>query len=61
MLVADALERALGGLSGRQVIDVHAGSGATGLWLSARGAVVTLVESHAPSAEQARRAGGRRG
>lgn len=54
--VADGLCLALGGLAGRHVVDAYAGSGATGIALAGRGARVTLVEAHRPSAEHARRA-----
>jgi 23S rRNA (uracil1939-C5)-methyltransferase len=51
--VAQELERALGTLAGRSVLDVYAGSGAIGLSLAARGARVVLVESFAPAALEA--------
>jgi 16S rRNA (guanine966-N2)-methyltransferase len=44
--LASALEARLGGLKGRTVLDLYAGSGAVGLELLSRGArAVTLVES----------------
>jgi 16S rRNA (guanine966-N2)-methyltransferase len=44
--LASALEAGLGGLAGRTVLDLYAGSGAVGLELLSRGAAaVTLVES----------------
>jgi 23S rRNA (uracil1939-C5)-methyltransferase len=51
-----AVERALGALGGRRVLDVYAGSGALGLALAARGARATLVEGFAPAAAAAREA-----
>jgi 23S rRNA (uracil1939-C5)-methyltransferase len=52
----EAVERALGALAGRRVLDVYAGSGALGLALAARGARPTLVEGFAPAAAAAREA-----
>jgi tRNA/tmRNA/rRNA uracil-C5-methylase (TrmA/RlmC/RlmD family)/23S rRNA-/tRNA-specific pseudouridylate synthase len=46
-----ALERTLGGLAGRRVLELYAGSGALALRLSARGAVVTAVERYEPALE----------
>jgi 16S rRNA (guanine966-N2)-methyltransferase len=44
--LASALEARLGGLAGRSVLDLYAGSGAVGLELLSRGsAAVTLVET----------------
>lgn len=44
--LASALEAGLGGLAGRRVLDLYAGSGAVGLELLSRGAAaVTLVET----------------
>jgi 23S rRNA (uracil1939-C5)-methyltransferase len=54
--VAHELERVLGALSGRHVVDAYAGSGAIGLALAARGAQVTLIESFAPALHDAERA-----
>jgi 23S rRNA (uracil1939-C5)-methyltransferase len=55
-LVAGALETALGGLSGRAIVDAYAGSGATGLALAAKGARAILIESHPRSVDHARAA-----
>jgi 23S rRNA (uracil1939-C5)-methyltransferase len=55
--IAEAFERRLQGLEGRRVLDVYGGSGAIGLALAARGAAVTLVESHASAVRAAARAG----
>ena len=52
-----ALVTALGPLEGRTVFDVYGGSGAIGLALAKAGARVTLVESYAPAARLAERAG----
>ena len=49
--VEAALERELGGLAGRRVLELYAGSGALALRLSARGAVVTAVERYEPALE----------
>jgi 16S rRNA (guanine966-N2)-methyltransferase len=47
--LASALEARLGGLAGRTVLDLFAGTGAVGLELLSRGAAaVTLVESSVP-------------
>ena len=54
--VAQELERALGSVAGKRIVDVYAGSGGIGLGLAARGARVTLIESFAPAAAAAERA-----
>lgn len=54
--IEGALAARLGGLSGRRVLELYAGSGALGLRLAARGAAVTLVEGFAPAAERIERA-----
>jgi len=48
-----AVEGAIGPLAGRRVLEVHAGAGALGLALAARGARATLVEAFAPAARAA--------
>jgi len=55
-LVISELERTLGSLSGRRVLELFAGAGALGLSLLARGAQVTLVERYGPALEHAQRA-----
>ncbi|MEO8181575.1 MAG: pseudouridine synthase [Deltaproteobacteria bacterium] len=47
-----ALVARLGSLSGCRVLELYAGSGALGLWLAARGAHVSAVESYAPALAQ---------
>jgi 23S rRNA (uracil1939-C5)-methyltransferase len=49
--VEAAVERALGGLAGRRVLELYAGSGALALRLCARGAAVTAVERYEPALE----------
>ena len=56
-----ALSERLGGLAGRRVLELYAGSGALALRLAARGAAVTAVEAFAPAVariQQAARAQG---
>ncbi|MCC6899389.1 MAG: RNA methyltransferase [Polyangiaceae bacterium] len=55
--IAHGLEVVLGSLAGQRVFDVYGGSGAIGLALAKAGARVTLVESYAPAARLAARAG----
>ena len=50
------IERALGPLRGRRVLDVYAGTGGLGLALAARGAQPLLVESFGPAARAAEEA-----
>jgi 23S rRNA (uracil1939-C5)-methyltransferase len=55
------LGAALGGVRGRRVLDLYAGSGALGLTLAASGADVLCVESYGPAVEHARRAASAQG
>lgn len=50
------LSAALGGLRGRRVLELYAGSGALGLELCSQGANVLVVERYAPALEHALRA-----
>ncbi len=52
--VETVLERKLGGLGARSVLELHGGSGLLALRLASRGARVTLVEAFAPATERAR-------
>jgi 23S rRNA (uracil1939-C5)-methyltransferase len=54
--IANELRARLGPLRGLRVLELHAGSGAIGLSLAARGAELCLVESQASAADGARRA-----
>ncbi|MET0390245.1 MAG: pseudouridine synthase [Polyangiales bacterium] len=54
--VLDELARTLGGLAGRRVLELFAGSGALGFELAKRAAEVTLVERYTPALEHAREA-----
>jgi len=46
------LEAALGGLGGRRLLELYAGSGALALRLAARGAALTAVEAFAPAVDR---------
>ncbi|HTV17581.1 MAG TPA: pseudouridine synthase [Polyangiaceae bacterium] len=47
-----ALEAGLGGLAGRRLLELYAGSGALALRLAARGAELTAVEAFAPAVQR---------
>jgi len=49
--VRDGLNEQLGGLRGKRVLELYAGSGALALWLGAEGAELHLVERYAPALE----------
>ena len=50
--VRDGLEQALGGLAGKRVLELYAGSGALALALGAQGAQLLMVERYAPALER---------
>ncbi|HEV8245120.1 MAG TPA: hypothetical protein VGP93_05105, partial [Polyangiaceae bacterium] len=54
--VEQRLERTLGGLRGRRILELHGGAGLLAMRLSAREARVTLVEAFAPASERAAQA-----